>query len=110
MADDPPSSPGQRYGGTENPPTLRRPQCTGKSTQRKNSLHGSRWRVGGLHQNPRSRRAHIDMNRMALTVIDQLDLLFRTFTAVFHLDPILSSSIAKGQDVTWPALRNHGLD
>jgi hypothetical protein len=38
----------------------------------------------------------MNMNRMAFTVVDQLDLLFRPFTAVFHRDSILSSSLAKG--------------
>jgi hypothetical protein len=50
------------------------------------------------------------MNRAALTVVDQLDLVLRSLTAVFHFDPILSSSITEGQDVTWPALGKHGLD
>src|SRR5688572_20725485 len=71
------------------------------------ALRGGYWRVGGFCLCPRSLCARVNMNRMALAVIDQLDLLFRRFTAVFHLDPILGSSIAEGENETRPVLRNH---
>jgi hypothetical protein len=45
------------------------------------------------------------MDRVAVTVVLQPDLLFRRFAAVLYLNTILGSAIAEGEDVAWPVLR-----
>ena len=42
----------------------------GKILRGEKILHGSRWRVGGLHYSLQSRRARVNMDRMSHTVVD----------------------------------------
>src|SRR3990170_4097092 len=72
--------------------------------------HENRRCTGSATLAPRSLPARVNMDRVAVTVVMQPDLLLRSFAAVLHLNTILGSAVAEGEDVAGPVLWQARLD